>query len=245
MPDRLDADKKTELSLDFLVSCYFGQTKDLVKAAIDRAYVDMASHTMKGFTKKENNKKWECRYQASQIIENGIVNYKDNESFEIWHALVIGSMKKIYADKKKVLTEGQAQKWLNMSIKYLYALYNTIYISEQLPAGVIHFFECTSERDYYPPIDSYILKEVNLKDEFDSWSKLQKRVTPKAESKKGKGKSCYYDDMVTAFEAKQGFRDNHGFLWELENWESASENKSLEKGSYAEFYFNKKQKKKS
>ena len=34
------------LSKNFLVCCYFGQSEDLIKAAIDRAYVDMASHTL-------------------------------------------------------------------------------------------------------------------------------------------------------------------------------------------------------
>lgn len=42
------------LSLDFLICCYFGQSKDLVRVAIDRAYVDMASHTMTSF--KEDKK---------------------------------------------------------------------------------------------------------------------------------------------------------------------------------------------
>ena len=56
-----------ELSLDFLICCYFGQSKDLVKAAIDRAYVDMASHTFTGFG-ADYETKWECRYKASEYI---------------------------------------------------------------------------------------------------------------------------------------------------------------------------------
>ena len=42
----MDTDVKT-LSIIFLFCCYFGQSENLGKAAIDIAYVDMAAHTLK------------------------------------------------------------------------------------------------------------------------------------------------------------------------------------------------------
>ena len=50
----------------FVLQCYFGDMADPVNAAIDRAYVDMASHTLKGFAEEEYRQKWKCRYCASK-----------------------------------------------------------------------------------------------------------------------------------------------------------------------------------
>ena len=65
----------SDTCLDFLICCYFGQSKDLLKAAIDRAYVDMASHTLIGLEKY--NKKWYYRYEAYKTISTAIIKYSE------------------------------------------------------------------------------------------------------------------------------------------------------------------------
>ncbi len=66
--DKLEIKKQ---SLDFLICCYFGQSHDLIKAAIDRAYIDMASHTLKWPENAPKDSKWECRYKGTiRIIEH-------------------------------------------------------------------------------------------------------------------------------------------------------------------------------
>ena len=52
----------TKKAYNFILQCYFGDMSDPVEAAIDRAYSDMASHTLKGF--KDYYEKWECRFEA-------------------------------------------------------------------------------------------------------------------------------------------------------------------------------------
>ena len=89
------SDLKT-LSLDFLICCYFGQSKDLVRAAIDRAYVDMASHTMISFKEEKTENKWDCRYRASKSIKNDLCNYPlDYNNYADWHNKAIDNIKGI------------------------------------------------------------------------------------------------------------------------------------------------------
>ena len=103
-----------KLSLNFLVCCYFGQSKDLVKPAIDRAYVDMASHTLvfQGFDKEEDKikTKWKCRFDASQKIRTALEAYPmEKTSFDCWHSLVIHKIKEVY-EPHIGLSDGQSHK---------------------------------------------------------------------------------------------------------------------------------------
>lgn len=44
------------------------------------------------------------------------------DEFDAWHHSVSDKIKKLYLDEGVKLTYGQAQKWINMTIKYLYML---------------------------------------------------------------------------------------------------------------------------
>ena len=73
------------LSMNFLLDCAFGRHDDLVTDVIDKAYVDMAAHTLKGFG-DDYMKKWKCRYNATEVIVNGIKSYVSSErDFNAWH----------------------------------------------------------------------------------------------------------------------------------------------------------------
>ena len=107
-----------ELSLDFLICSYFGQSKDLVKAAIDRAYIDMASHTL--ILNVDYKVKWNYRYQASCIIANELERYPgENDDFDTWHKALLTEIKEVYKDTD--FMDGQAHKWINMTIKYIFS----------------------------------------------------------------------------------------------------------------------------
>lgn len=54
---------------NFILQCYFGDMENPIDAAIDRAYVDMASHTLKGFAEHQYQEKWELRFEASSKIK--------------------------------------------------------------------------------------------------------------------------------------------------------------------------------
>lgn len=179
-------------SMDFLICCYFGQSKDLITASIDRAYVDMAAHTMTGFDNYEE--KWEYRYNASMIIKEGLINYSDKKTYKDWHEEVLNEIIGVYPESK--LKYGQAQKWLNMTVKYLYTLSTLVGIEDHRLISVKKFLSKTSANDYYPPVDSYVLAGAGIKGV--SWSTLNKEK---------------YDSCV------ERFGSDMDFLWELKNWE--------------------------
>lgn len=59
-------------SHNFILQCYFGDMENPIDAAIDRAYVDMASHTLKGFAEHQYQEKWELRFEASSKIKKAL-----------------------------------------------------------------------------------------------------------------------------------------------------------------------------
>lgn len=108
----------------FVLQCYFGDMADPVNAAIDRAYVDMASHTLKGFAEEEYRQKWKCRYCASETIKKAVQKTEEmRQNYNSWHNKLCNKLQSIYVEKAKYqLTYGQAQKWVNMATKYLLVL---------------------------------------------------------------------------------------------------------------------------
>lgn len=203
--------------MNFLLDCAFGRHDDLVTAVIDKAYVDMAAHTLKGFG-DDYMKKWKCRYNATEVIVNGIKSYVSSErDFNAWHRLVVDAIKRQYPSC--ILSEGQAQKWLNMTIKYIYVLNVILGSDDEKLKDVRDFLDNTSESDYSPPIDSFVLKGakdegVNIKG-ATSWSTFDERK---------------YEKVRELFEDK-----NKGFLWELEMW-SIFANKYKDKNPPCESY---------
>lgn len=210
----LEALNNRRQAIDFLICCYFGQSQDLIDAAINRAYVDMAAHTMRGFgdTKNEIQNKWKCRYNSSKLIKDALKKYTSGTCFNEWHEKLVCDIQNLYV--KKNMSYGQAQKWLNMTIKYLYILRTILGEEDHRLSCVKGFLQNTSVSDYYPPVDSYVLKGGGVKC-YASWSSMDK--------------SQY--DVV-----KRQMGDEKDFMWELEMWESFSrEFSDYDRKSYAYF----------
>lgn len=117
----------------------FGQSKDLVKAAIDRAYVDMASHTLvfQGFDKEEDKikTKWKCRFDASQKIRTAL---------------------EVYPMEK---TSFDAQKFVNMTIKYLYMISEIDYEFDDEVKKIFKYIKA-NELSLHVPIDRFIIDAI-------------------------------------------------------------------------------------
>ena len=205
-----------QLSMNFLLDCAFGQHEDLIAAAIDKAYVDMAAHTLKGFGKKRYKKKWSCRYNATKIIRDALENYPSNEiSFEKWHEKVIAEIKSQY---DSILHDGQAQKWLNMTIKYIFVLKEILGEDDERLLCVRGFINHTDEKDYFLPIDSYVIRGANIVGK-KSWSTMDYKD---------------YEDL------KVSLGEERDFLWELESWgEFAKLYRENYKDSYAAYVLEK------
>ena len=214
-------------ALNFLIGCYFGQSEDLLMAAIDRAYVDMASHTMKLFSKNDYEDKWNCRYIATSIIYKAIENYPDNmQTYEEWHKNLISDIKRCYhkneskqgPNNKKKLTEGQAQKWLNMTVKYMFVFKMLLGEKDKRLTKFVSFLNVGYD-DLLPPVDSYLLKEIKYT--RTDWSNINEE---------------YNDVQVQIINHVKKTEYDCAFIWELFEWEKMkNKNLQIDSKSYAHY----------
>ena len=119
---KIDVDKDI---LDFLKAIYFGDFSNSMKAASSRAYRDM-NRTIR-FNALPSSVRIELREQVTCVLDKEIKHLvggdiKTKEQFDSWHHTTCMQIREKYRDQEVLLTFGQAQKWLNMTIKYLYVL---------------------------------------------------------------------------------------------------------------------------
>ena len=208
----IENNKIKSQALNFLIGCYFGQSEDLLVAAIDRAYVDMASHTLKF---EDVKGKWECRLNASEKIYHYINNFKNTIDFKKWHENLIREIIGCYSENK--ISIGQAQKWLNMTIKYLYVFNVLMDYNTRINDSVRKVME--KSKDFYAPVDSFVLKKIDYSDEV--WSKLNDKE---------------YSEVIKKIkEDVKVEKCESSFMWEFFNWEKfkKSANTQLDSKSYA------------
>ena len=153
--------KKTILKKDdidkFYKYVYFGDINNDLNMAIKRAYRDF-NRTLSGFANVKNHK--EIFNSSVKILNEEIIwlinskIFTQNE-FDNWHKKTCDRLKKIFQEQK--FYYGQAQKWINMTLKYYSMLQ---------PKKVEHIYEF-----FHVPIDRYIIQSTNYT--FDcAWSKI-------------------------------------------------------------------------
>lgn len=161
-------------SVEFLIFTYFGinfndDFDTILKSAIKVAYNDATMQGAYNALEKENAE--EIDYdEVAQELEKAIKKLlNDNSnSYEQWHKDICEELVKCYEkvtsnNKNPAFSYGNAQKWVNMTMKYLYIL-----------SGIFHKFnfnkDCNFE-DYYDrigklyeelqvPVDSFIIESV-------------------------------------------------------------------------------------
>lgn len=134
------------------------ETGDTVQNAISLAYRDL-QRTLRGFNKiadKETIKK-----NVFDLIKNEyekiFLSVIDGKSFDKWHRALCSEIKCIFGDKYNI-TYGQAQKWINMFLKYMYLV-------DERTNSVSPFFHI--------PIDNVILDGI---EKYSCYFSLQKSV---------------------------------------------------------------------
>ena len=168
-------------AVSFLIQCYFGKMEHgPIVAAIDRAYIDMQTLIVKGDPETElfprRKAITEYLYSQLQLLQTG------KQDFDAWHR---ETSEYIHDNFMPTLTYGQIQKWINMTIKYLYT-----YRQLQLPDVDDYYSEMNAEA-FHAPIDSYVLKAIgreNLSwskdiDDYDEYLKLAEQISFKEEYK--------------------------------------------------------------
>jgi hypothetical protein len=151
---------------------YFNLEKGYLKACIERAYLDFC-RTLE--IKQYDAAKWvEIKKELTQIIEEQIIQMLSKKmttqkEFDEWHHramlhLISKGEESNLTSQVQYLTLGQAQKWINMTLKYVYAV------------GESKIKNAWANYTYYHvPIDNIIqeqLKQHNVKPLEMAWSRL-------------------------------------------------------------------------
>lgn len=150
--------------LNFLKVIYFGTINDPFTAASNRAYRDMNRTIRFGEFPDEDRERLRngvtsvLRSEISDISCKGVQN---QEEFDTWHFYVCKTIRDIYHSEGVEFYYGQAQKWLNMTFKYLYVI-------EKTPLEKIFSY-------LHVPIDNYVFaiarKELGIRKPPISWSR--------------------------------------------------------------------------
>jgi hypothetical protein len=126
-----------EKQRDFLFQAYFGANGNEFDLFISRAYRDM-NRTLRGFRKLPENLQDEIFAGAKEKVKDSFEELRGMVSdepeglgtaFDDWHSKSCNELKKHYAEKigsssRIRITYGQAQKWLNMTMKYCWVCGN-------------------------------------------------------------------------------------------------------------------------
>lgn len=122
-------DVNSDNILHFLKTVFFYDYSDIFKASSNRAYQDFCrTIRVKGFKEKTDSEKEEARaavtdYLKDRItgIDGGIKTIHDQAGFDFWHHETCERIIEKFKPCAQ-LNYGQAQKWLNMTFKYLRVL---------------------------------------------------------------------------------------------------------------------------
>lgn len=186
---------------EFLETSYFGnfdgQKPDNVHLAVYRAYRDF-NRTLTLGKSTSDNERLELKNKVAELFKNNLLkklsSVATQDGFDKIHKENCDEIKKIYDAKNITITYGQAQKWVNMFLKYYYILEAKDIESK------IEFF--------HVPIDSIIINLVKSKFSISgfpvAWSKLDDYDAY----------IKYQNDLRTKIIEENNFP----LKWEFENW---------------------------
>ena len=150
---------------NFWIRVYLDNSCGYKIAAIKRAYRDF-NRTLKGLpqTEEERNvlrEKWIAAL-GSKITELLSHEFTEQEEFTKWHQSTCYRLRT--ANESYHLSQGQAQKWINMTLKYLFAL------GETRVSGISKNYAF-----FHIPIDNIIqekLEQLGIPKFETVWSKI-------------------------------------------------------------------------
>ena len=112
---------------DTMLYLYFGVTDNFYTAASARAYLDFC-RTIKFAASSNESERLQARTYVDRIIENKCADIADagitsQNKYDEWHKElceeIVGRYAKVCDNQFCI---GQAQKWVNMTVKYLYLI---------------------------------------------------------------------------------------------------------------------------
>lgn len=150
---------------DFLLFLYFGKDKNYLENCINRAYRDF-NRTLHGFDEHESKEiilssaRGYLKESLLKIEDNKNVNSQDD--YDIWHKMICFDIQNIF--KKYGYADfyiGQAQKWINMSLKYIFVH------DETRVSGFTNIYNYC-----HIPIDNIILSKLKYSKFNTAWSRI-------------------------------------------------------------------------
>lgn len=164
---------------DFWIRCYLGSKEhsDYIDLSINRAYRDLnrTIHGMKNINPEESKRNYA---KLSQTVNKSVrnlldSNINDQNEFDKKHEeecnILIQKFKQLYSDSEDLKFHiGQAQKWINMTLKYLYAIGTE---RHQLSLDNYYLFHI--------PIDNIIQEKLKEKEIIPlkvNWSRLNSYI---------------------------------------------------------------------
>lgn len=198
------APTKASLSVNKYADSFLLYVRDFSGAA-NKAYADMARRTLR--IKEGPKGRIKLKKNATKVLRQAVESLKiDSSDFRKWHEKSCDALIACYGGQ---LSYGQAQKWLNMLLKYLY-----VYDVKGYEAL------CTEERirTMDLPVDTTVIKKLRkygVNPPAIGWSKWDK------------GTYCAYQtsarDALWSAADIENPDEQIPFYWELIHWSDASE----------------------
>lgn len=141
----------------FYKAILYGKIEDPIEKAIFVAYRDLC-RTIRGFSKNKDHDRifYTCVNVLNDDIKQLLEHLKPSqENFDKWHKFACD---RLICFSEEILTYGQAQKWVNMALKYV-SMFD-------------HNATAPTYEYYHVPIDNYILKSTKYKEFDTAWSKI-------------------------------------------------------------------------
>lgn len=151
-----------DLRQSFFIRLYFDDSKGFYFAGIRRAFLDF-SRTLKikdinRLTYKENAE----NFILERLTELTQIDFLTQDEFDKWHSDTCKNLIVVW-DELKV---GQAQKWINMTLKYW------LLLGEKRIPGIEK-----NARYFHIPIDSFVQKGMFGEKYPSAWSKIDNYET--------------------------------------------------------------------
>lgn len=179
--------KGFENAIDFLMFSYFGisledgeDREQILDAAVKRAYIDATQQGSYNAMLKGKNKdaSKEIKDKAIQRLKEAVDELLSNkvlaESYSAWHQKMCKEICMLYEgvifinkkeNEEKAFSYGNAQKWVNMTMKYIYILH-AVYKEKAAKCDFCNTYGDQIDIlmcDLDVPVDSYILKSASKK----------------------------------------------------------------------------------
>lgn len=194
MKKREDINDNHKIAIEFLLWSYFKLAADtskeeIIEKCISRAYSDA---TNQGAYNAIRDKGTDSGASYHEELKEHILSLSAIGDYDKWHKAICDKMTKFYENVKmkssqdnSAFTYGNAQKWLNMTIKYLFIV-NSVMEMLGTSGDFCEFYGDKFENFegyFHVPIDSYIIESLwdnkDTVEETSKWLHIYKEKTPK------------------------------------------------------------------